>query len=214
MRVQTISLCVACVLAVSGLASALTTYNDEATFLAAAGPLDMESFEGLTATNNISQANSFALPGFVVSHPGTPDMGVFNTTPGWGGHATDGSNYINYQSSGGETLTFNFTSAIDSFGINVTDWGDFGSGSLTFSNDAGDSATMALAPLGDDNEFFFGAISAFDFTVVELTNSIAGEAYSFDEVYYGQAGGDIPLPSTITLLALGLAGLAVRRRRA
>jgi hypothetical protein len=163
-------------------------YNNEAQFLAASPSLSMESFEGLAATNSLSTYH-LSLANFNVTVPGSTDLGVWNGATGWGGHATDGVKFVGYQSAANETLTIDFVSPITHFGINITDWGDYGSGSLIFSNNAGDSTTIAVAPRANDNELFFGIINTgTPFSQVKILNQISGEGYCFDEIYYTGTG--------------------------
>ena len=177
-----------------------STFTDESAFLSAAGSMSMESFEGLIATNSFT-ANSLALDDFTLTviDP-VHKLGVWNTTPSWGGHATDGSNFVDVQSGTNEILRFDLDSSSNAFGLNIVDWGDWGPGTLTFSNDAGDSFVVATSRLPNDNEMFFGVINTdMAFDRVELTNTISGEAYGVDEVYYGIAGPTVNQPPEIDL---------------
>jgi len=197
-----------------------TVYTDEAAFLGAvtwpANPgMAMESFEGLNPTNSFT-ASSFPLPDFTLTElSGGDELGVFNVPAGWGGYATDGQNYIQYQSDSNQTLRFDFGSAINAFGINITDWGDWADpGQLVFSNDAGDSFTIAVTPRANNNYMFYGVVNdSMQFNRVEFLNTVPGEAYAIDEVYYGNSGApQIPEPATLSLVGLGLLALARRRK--
>ena len=201
-------------------ASATISYTDESSFLAAAGTTKLESFEGLTPG---VRAISFSLTDFTLSAPSVlptaPPLEVY-PMPYLGAYATDGVQWMAYdQKNPNEILRFDFSSPINSFGLNVTDWGDWtylGNPSLIFSNNAGDNATVATPPLNDGNHIFFGIINAdTSFTRVELLSQPSPVFYGVDEVYYG-TGGVIPEPSTLTGLT-GMAATALlafaRRRR-
>lgn len=164
------------------------TYGDLGSFLTAAGPLDFESFESLPATN-LLDASAFVLPGFEVTHSFAPDMqlGIFDT-PLSGTSATDGLNFLVYQSGFNEELIFRFLSPINAFALDITDWGDYlqGQGTLDFSSNAGHSLTIASSPLPSGNQLFFGITdSQASFTEVRLSNSLFGEGFGVDAVRYG-----------------------------
>lgn len=200
---------------VSRAAAVSLTFTDEATFLSAVASTTKESFEGLTATNGPT-ANFFDLPDFDISvtSPVSPGAGIFNV-PLAGGFATDGSNWLAYQSDVNDTLRFDFDTPINAFGINITDWGDFRPGSLFFSNDAGDNFTVAVSPQSNGNLIFFGLINpTMSFTQIVFTNTADNEGYGIDEVYYSSSPANpIPEPSTLLLLASGLGGLGFVRWR-
>jgi len=185
---------------------AANDYDNEAEFIAAAPfPLSMESFEGLFA-DNAQSLPSLTLPDFtIVGDPGKSTLGVWNYTPSWGGHATDGEQYVLAGSTTYE-LDFYLNYDVKAFGLNIIDWGDWGSGTLTFSNHNDALFTIAVSPLPNENELFFGAISTEKFNHVTLSHNISGEAYMIDEVYYG-------IPEPCTVLLLGLGGLALVRKR-
>lgn len=207
MRKSQIVLCAFVVMVTSLGAMGAVAYYDEATFLAAAPfSLDMESFENLPVDNAIDAHTSLTLPDFTLVAD-DPLLSVWNYTPSWGGHATDGVQYV-LAGSTAYQLDFNLNSSVKAFGLNIIDWGDWGSGTLTFSNHGDAQFSIAIAPLPDDNELFFGAISEQEFDRVTISHNITGEAYSIDEVYYG-----IPEPATLSLLAVGALALIRRRRK-
>ena len=200
-------LCVVGALALANHApGGVVTFDDEALFLLASGPLNLESFEGNVATNSFT-SNQILTTDITITVPDI-DLGIWNI-PFVGGFATDGENWLGYQSTSGETITMNFNQPLTGFGINITDWGDFGSGTLTFSNNVGDFFLVDVTPNPDGNQQFFGVINMdMLFTQVEFTQTIPGEFYGLDEIYYGM----VPAPGAAALFA-GLAVLTRRRRR-
>ncbi len=192
------------VLALASVGSAFDVYSDESAFLAAAPAVTMESFESLAVENDYSHA-SITVQDFTVSVTGSSGMGVYDTPPSWDGHATDGSNFIMISSTP-QDLTFAMNNPILAWGINVTDWGDWGAGTLTFRLGSQIVHEMDSTGIVSDEEFFWGYLGDQYFDSITLTNTVSGEAYSFDEVYYG-----VPEPMTLSMLAAG--GLAALRRR-
>ena len=189
----------------------VTTFSDETAFLAAAGTCKLESFEGLTPG---VPADSFTLTDFTMmallpSH--SPALDVY-PGPYLGAYATDGIQWIGYQSDTNEKLQLNFSSPIHSFGINLTDWGDWATGSLIFSDNAGDSFTVATTPRADGNHLFCGIVNTdMAFTSVELLNQPSIMFFGVDEVYY-----TIPEPSCMAAIISGMLlwFFPVLRRRA
>jgi hypothetical protein len=181
-------------------------FYNEADFLAAVSfPLDMESFEGLMVDNNTHQHINLTLADFtIVSNDLT--LSVWDRTCDWGGHATDGIKHIQAGSTTNQ-LDFYLNEAVKAFGLNIIDWGDFGTGALTYSMDGQGLFTVAVSPLPSENELFFGTISTQEFNHVTLSHNISGESYSIDEAYYG-----IPEPATMVLLGLGSLVLFRKRR--
>jgi hypothetical protein len=180
-----------------GSTGAVAEYSDELSFLAEAGTVSMESFESLTPTNAPTGDTALiAVTDFTMS-VAAADIAVMDLVDLNGQHATDGTNWIVWQSGTNEILTFDFLFPINSFGINITDFGDFGNGQMTFSNDVGDSFVAAVTPLPNGNALFFGVInSEITFTRVEFLNTVQGEAMGLDEVYYGDNLTD---DNTVTL---------------
>lgn len=194
-----------------------TTYNDEATFIAAAPfPLNVESFEGLSVDNVTgTSVSTLAVPGFgdlvAINYQASYfGLSVWDQNPSpWGGHATDGDQYVMVDCI--YELDIDLDSPANALGLNITDWGDWATpGTLTYSMNGQAVFTIAVSPLPGDNEFFFGAISTQMFDHVILSHSLSGEMYCLDEIHYGV----IPAPGAILLgsIGVGLVGWLRRRR--
>lgn len=193
-------------------AAARQTFNDEASFRAAAGVLSLESFEGQTATNT-RLLTTLALPSFTMRMSPDHELGVFDQPDFFGAHATHGTKHVCFED-GFAFVDFQFNEPVRSFGINVTDFGDFGSGSLSFTNSAGANHLIAAAPRPDGNELFFGLIANVPFNSARVSQSIVGELVGVDEIYVGL----VPEPGTAgailaMLAACAIGRLAARRRR-
>lgn len=186
--------------------AAYVTYSSEAAFLGDAGAgLSMESFEGL----DVGYYSSINVADFTINGA---DLSVKNA-PYNGGHATDGVQFV--RQSSGSTTVFQFNQNMNAFGINIIDWGDWGQGVLTFSSGAHAVRQIAVSPLPDVNEIFFGIIDdSLMWNTVTFSQNISGEGWSYDEVYYGEtASPNVPEPATLLLLGGGLFGGIVARRR-
>lgn len=165
-----------------------TVYTDQQAFLDAVAcrALSLESFEDRAATNRID-TSSLVLADLSITTDNPPQLGVWNERF-QGAFATDGVQWLGVEENALVTphvMTLTFDVMINHFGVNITDYGDFGSGNLEFASDSGDVATAALSGQPSGNRQFFGIInSARAFRSVTLTHTVGGEFYGIDEIYY------------------------------
>jgi hypothetical protein len=156
-------------------------YTDEAAFLAdAGGVVSMESFEN--ETPNVPSLN-FTFTDFSVT--ANKSFVIRNDFP-----TSDGVQSLGVDPYGGYDfeMTMTFNSDINTFGINISDFGDQGANTLTFKNSAGEEFTIAMSPpgLANANNIFFGIVnSAMEFNTVIFKAVNVDDYMVFDEVYYG-----------------------------
>ncbi len=132
------------------------------------------------------------------------------------GPATFGSGRSWTVGFGGVTrLTFN--SPVQGFGATFFGLADFDDVDFNFYRLGAvvGSAFFPLSPAGDVYDGFFGVALGLDFDAVEIvgvTSPDGGESFEMDDLLVGSSV--VPEPSTLALLAAGLAGAgAVARRR-
>jgi hypothetical protein len=130
--------------------------------------------------------------------------------------------------SGGTSIKFTFSTAINAFGIDVNDLATFGETTFTVALSTGGSLDYILPDVSNGLDSFYGVIdTGLAFTSVTLTNSRVGDVVYYDNVQSGTAPvivvgpgpGPSPGPSavsepgTLALFGLGLVGLGFARRR-
>lgn len=142
----------------------------------------------------------------------------FNTTVG-------GSRYFDTQVDPGDNdnntsppFTITFSQAINAFGFYATDIGDFGGQIVLTLNDDVVSEFIVPNTIGsngstDPSVLFFGFITdtAFD-TIVFSSTASDTDGFGFDDMLFGTSR-IIPLPGAAGMAMVGVAGLAIRRRR-
>jgi hypothetical protein len=194
--------------------AASVLYLNEGTFLSLAGPVTLESFEGLPAGTAVASLD--AGPFTVSSASQSVRVRDVNSS---GMIATHGSHYINWLASVSTgTLVFLFDAPATVFGVTLTDLWDSGSNpQLDVTTNGGDSfapALQASPPLASGVVRFVGLTTETPFTALTLRTHLSTvDNVGVDEVYFNVA--PIPEPAAEPLLLLGLSvlGLATRRRK-
>ena len=164
------------------------TYTNQDAFLAAVWcvTVPMESFEELAPTNQTNQV-SVTVPDFTVTTDNPPRLGIWDQRF-QDASASDGDQWLGVNENllvVPQVTTFTFNEPINHFGINFSDYGDFGGSNLIYSDDADNVATAAFSGRPNGNRQFFGIITRHtQFTTVSLVHSVPGEFFGVDEIYY------------------------------
>lgn len=187
------------VLAILSLATAVRAevfYLAESSYLAAAGLLDVESFE--CVPERAGGEDPVPTPSFtitIVPLPGSTvaPMGVTTGTVLTNPHATDGTKYLlagaTSTTNGAFDMTFTFLSPVEAFGAWFTDFGDWTGGSLSARTNLGGSAVIASNPptWATGWEHFVGIVSAgVPFSTVTIRKSTEGDGIGIDEISFSQ----------------------------
>ncbi|MCA9066331.1 MAG: hypothetical protein KDA96_24860, partial [Planctomycetaceae bacterium] len=166
--------------------AAIRTYSAEGEFLAAAGPVVVESFE------TVSGSNLFALttPNFEIIHTSAYGFSVLSSPSPYGTFATDGVRYLEEVSSNNEFHFFGFSQPLDAFGLFITDFGDFGNSSIPLRMTINDTLTVTVAEWGhpNGNLMYFGVTTEGAYTINDV-KLFSGDAIGIDEVSLGMAAG-------------------------
>jgi len=181
-------------------------YTSEASFLTSAGSTTLESFENTPGGSSTNM--NFGTVG--VSCTGTTYCpGFFGRSTSYG--VTNGAYSVFFATP--DTITFTFSSAINSFGIDVTDLGTTGVTDLTLSTSNNASQVLfsgySAATL---NQLFAGVTDSTPFTSVTFSATASGDGIYFDSAQYA-TNSSIPEPMILSLMGIGLAGLRFSRRR-
>ncbi len=210
-----------CGLAIAGLAIAVATstasasfvvYNSIDSFLTENPFMINDDVGGLPVDNVSRQHSSLQLDNMTIS-TAEDSLSVWDTPIG-SAHATAGDRFIHVAATGMK-VTIDFDQAVSRFGLHITDWGDWGEGSLWYTDDLGNHHTIATTPQDTGNVIFFGVESASGISqiVFERDNFMPDgtqfDGYGMDNFYFEIA--QVPSPGALALL--GLAGLIGTRRR-
>lgn len=183
-------------------AGLITVWTNESNFLSDNLPLTMESFE------SPSSSDLPLVAGQITVSTDNTTYGSFNgissTLP------TNGVNDVRYGADDGDSIFFSFATSIDVFGINISDFGTAdGFPVLTFFDNSGNTLQV-LNGTQNTGLNFFGFKSDTSFTQVQFKyTGASGDGIYFDEAYFNSV--NVPEPTTLTIFALGMIGIASRR---
>ena len=195
--------------------ASLITYTNKAAFLAAAGSLSTETFSSATVgTSTANYSGSFS--NFTLTSVANGDKsGIATGTIAGADNISipssfTGQNFYGWGNSNGgagPTTTFTFTSGITAFGF---DW---------FNTDMSDRYSVTVnsqstVVFNYASSGFFGVIDTAGFTSATIQTANYGGYLStmgLDNVL--TSNNSVPEPTSAALIALGLAGLGMRRRQ-
>lgn len=187
--------------------AALTIYTSRAAWEAAVGSTFAEQNFDTYTTGTSYQSAPVDVGDFSVSMSGSNFGFIWhNIGPVSSGNNVNGTPQINAATGdvGGTTLAFD--SAITAFGANWAGISDSRTTSIVIDGVA--------TPIPNLNGGFWGLTSDTPFTslLLRLTAG-AADGFGIDDVVYTSGASTVPEPGTLALLGLGLAGLAVARKR-
>ena len=176
------------------------TFDNELDFLRSVSTF--ESFESLV--DRPSSNDPIVSPLFTISPVLAPVE--IRSTPSGGHFATDGVRYLSPGSNTVSTeLVFELASPATGFGLSVTDFGEFGTGDLTFQTDTGALANelvVASTPQSNGSLIFFGFTQEIEFSRVTVRATTVPDGIGIDGVHIVPAAilGDVNLNGTVDFL--------------
>lgn len=191
-----------CVLSTLPASANATPFTDLTSFLASAGPLNLVNFDAATSGDILG---TYAGLGVTFS-PGNFFAACVGPTspPGcWVNNTSDGAD--------GRLFDAQFTvGGITAVGLNGVQNGS------TSVLRAFDSSGTLIEMVSSDNDIntldFFGLITTTPIDHITVTFPAPVFGWAVDDLRFG-AGTAVPEPSTVLLVALGLAGMGFVRRR-
>ena len=198
MRSLTTSIALMLSILASAASAQTVFFTDEAAFLAAAPPTELESFEDLPP-DNAFVTDRIVTGGFeILAING--DLGVWDFDSGNGTHATDGAQYVHEQSS--SSIEFDLAAPTTAFGLTVTDLEDCPrgcGGPIELQTNNGDSFVFLSGVGTNGSELFVGVVSEDSpFLTVTIAGRSGKDAAGFDGVHYASEASSPELTLTGT----------------
>lgn len=139
--------------------------------------------------------------------------GVLSAPSPFGTFATDGVRYLEEAAVATNEFVFSgFAGPLTAFGLNITDYGDFGTASLVMTINGTTSFVIATpsGPGANGSLRYFGVVATAGDTITEVRLR-SGDAVGIDKVGIS-APAVVPEPMPALLVALGIAAIAGSRR--
>lgn len=195
--------CAAAVLSASTAQAAVTTFSDRSAFNAAGSVRVTDGFETSPTGKTTDYKNGYRGDGFTVTGSGRYLIGVdpanYPTYYDWGS-----GDVMSYRAGG--TATFTFDAPVNSFGLDLMTFVNFGRDVEV----KVDGVTYVISTANRPNRTFFGLVSDKAFSSFTITSRSA--LGLFDNLSYGSFSA-VPEPSTWAMLIAGFGSVGAMMRR-
>lgn len=188
---------------VSSLGQMTNSAAAAASFDAVAGAISVVDFESAVPANVTISGGS------ITNNSGCGALCGFNTTSG-------GAYFVSVY---GGSVTFSFTNPVDSFGfyVNGLQTDLVPQQTIVYTDGSSSTTTLNMPSSTNGGGAFFGFID-FGNMISSVTFNATNDILGFDDLRFGRAvnnpNTNVPEPTTLSLLAIGVLGLVAGRKRA